>query len=172
MAEIDTMVRDFLEQDRIAVVGVSDRRDTGCNPAYRRFLEAGHEVYPVNPRLSTFEGRTCYPDLRSIPEVPDAVFVMTNPTITEDIVRQCAELGVKHVWMHCMMGTKPGLAEDITSVSQEAVRLCHQHGITVIPGACPNQFIDPDFGHTMMRVMWRALGFMRLPQRAPEGVSP
>lgn len=58
-----------------------------------------------------------------------------------------------------MMGTKPGLAEGMTSVSQDAVSLCKANGITVIPGACPNQYLNADFGHKMMRVMFRTLGF-------------
>jgi hypothetical protein len=60
------------------------------------------------------------------------------------------------------MGTKPGLAAGMTSVSQEAVRMCHEHGITVIPGSCPNQYLKPDFGHTLMRVLFRTLGFQRI----------
>ncbi len=160
MAKIDNLVQNFLAQKKIAVVGVSDQRETGCNLAYKKFKESGYDVYAVNPRISTFEGAPCYPDLKSIPQKPDAVFILTNPKVTDDIVRQCVELGVKHVWMHCMMGTKPGLAANMTSVSQEAVALCRQNGIEVIPGSCPNQFLKPDFGHAMMRGLWRTFGLM------------
>ena len=31
MAKIDSLVQDFLAQKIIAVVGVSDKRETGCN---------------------------------------------------------------------------------------------------------------------------------------------
>ena len=54
--KLEPLVEDFLSQKRIAVVGVSDQRETGCNAAYRRFKEAGYEVSGVNPRISTFEG--------------------------------------------------------------------------------------------------------------------
>ena len=162
MPKIDPLVQDFLAQKKIAVVGVSDKRETGCNLAYRKFKEAGYAVSAVNPRLTTFEGAPCYPDLKSIPEKPDAVFILANPKVTDQIVQQCVDLGVKHVWMHCVMGTKPGLAAGMTSVSAEAVRMCNENGITVIPGACPNQFLKPDFGHAMMRVMFRMLGFYRV----------
>ena len=162
MAKIDTLVQDFLAQKKIAVVGVSDRRDTGCNLAYRKFKAAGYQVYAVNPRISTYEGAPCYPDLKSLPEKPEAVFILANPKVTEQVVRQCVELGVKHVWMHCMLGTRPGLAASMTSVSDEAVRLCRENGIAVIPGSCPNQFLKPDFGHAMMRGLWRAFGFLRV----------
>ena len=159
MQTVDALVKDFLTQKKIAVVGVSDKRETGCNLGYRKFKEAGYAVSAVNPRLTTFEGDPCFPDLKSIPEKPEAVFILANPRVTEQIVQQCVDLGIQHVWMHCLMGTKPGLAANMTSVSQDAVRMCRENGITVIPGACPNQFLKPDFGHTLMRVMFRTLGF-------------
>jgi uncharacterized protein len=162
MSKLDTLVQDFLAQKRIAVVGVSDKRDTSCNLAYRKFKENGYQVYAVNPRITTFEGAQCYPDLKSIPEKPDAVFILTSPKVTEQVVQQCVDLGIKQVWMHCMLGTKPGLAASMTSVSQKAVQSCRENGITVIPGSCPNQFLQPDFGHTLMRVMCRSFGLHKV----------
>lgn len=162
MAKIDELVKDFLAQKKIAVVGVSDKRDTGCNLAYSNFKKNGYQVYAVNPRITTFEGDPCYPDLKSIPEKPDAVFILSKPQVTEQIVQQCVDLGVRHVWMHCMMGTKPGLVASMSSVSPQAVEACRANGIQVIPGSCPNQFLSPDFGHGMMRVLWRAMGFMSI----------
>ena len=162
MSKLDNLVQDFLAQIKIAVVGVSDKRETGCNMAYKKFKESGYQVFPINPRLSTYDGAACYPDLRSVPEKPDAVFILANPKVTDQIVQQCVDLGVKHIWMHCMMGTKPGLASNMTSVSQEAVEMCKANGIAVIPGSCPNQFLKPDFGHKMMRGLWRMFGFMNV----------
>ena len=160
MAKLDDMVKEFLAQKRIAVVGVSDKRETGCNLAYSKFKDNGYQVYAVNPRINKYNGAPCYPDLKSIPDKVDAVFILTNPKVTDEIVQQCVDLGIKHVWMHCMMGTKPGLAASMTSVSQPAVEKARANGIAVIPGSCPNQFIKPDFGHAMMKGMWKLFGFM------------
>src|SRR6266542_2619103 len=77
MNKLDSLAQDFLAQKKIAVVGVSDKRDTGCNMAYKKFKENGYQVYAVNPRISTYEGQTCYADLKSIPEKVDAVFILT-----------------------------------------------------------------------------------------------
>ncbi len=162
MAKIDDLVKNFLAQKRIAIVGVSDKRETGCNMAYTKFKEAGYQVYAVNPRITTYAGAPCYPDLKSIPEKPDAVFMLTNPKVTEQIVQQCVDLDIKHVWMHCMMGTKPGIGAGTTSVSQSAVDVCKANGIAVIPGSCPNQFLNPDGGHKFMRGMWKLFGFMNV----------
>jgi len=162
MNKLDDLVQGFLAQKKIAVVGVSDKRETGCNDSYKKFKASGYQVYAVNPRISTYDGQPCYADLKSIPEKVDAVFVLASPKVTEQIVQQCVDLGVKHVWMHCMMGTKPGLAAGMTSVSQSAVEMCKANGIAVIPGACPNQFLKPDVGHAVMRGMWRLFGFMKV----------
>jgi len=162
MANIDRLVQDFLAQKVIAVVGVSDKRETGANRNYKTFKQQGYRVYAVNPRISTFDGSPCYPDLKSIPEKPDAVFMLTSPRVTEQVVQQCVELRVKHIWMHCMMGTKPGLLAGSTSVSSSAVELCRQHEIAVIPGSCPAQFLKADFGHATMRRLWSMFGYLKV----------
>jgi hypothetical protein len=43
----------------------------------------------------------------------------------------------------------------MTSVSPEDVRTHRENGIAVIPGACPKQFLNPDFGHATMQVIFR-----------------
>src|SRR5512141_960459 len=146
MSKVDTLVKDFLAQKTIAVVGVSNKRETGCNSNYSKFKKAGYRVYGINPHIANFQGDPCYPNLKSVPEKVDAVFILANPRVTDEIVKECVELGIKHVWMHCLMGTKPGAAAGMTSVSQDAVELCRKNGIAVIPGSCPNQFLKPDFG--------------------------
>ncbi len=160
MAVIEHRVQDFLAQKVVAVVGVSNRRETGSNMNYRKFKENGYQVYAVNPRLRVYDGRPCYPDLRSIPQKPEAVFVLASPRVTEAVVRDCVDLGIKHVWMHCQMGTKPGLAPGKTSVSRSAVEMCRTNGIAVIPGSCPAQFLRPDLGHGLMRRLWTMFGFL------------
>ncbi len=162
MATIENLVQDFLAQKTIAVVGISDKRETGCNLNYKTFKEHGYQVYAVNPRISTFDGAPCYPDLNSIPERPEAVFMLNSPKVTEQIVQQCVDLGIKHVWMHCLMGTKPGLSAGTTSVSPSAVEMCKANGIAVIPGSCPAQFMKPDFTHGMMRGLWKMFGYLNV----------
>jgi hypothetical protein len=164
MATINNFVQDFLAQKTIAIVGVSEKRETGANLNYKTFRKHGYRVYAVNPRISTFDGAPCYPDLRSIPEKPDAVFMLVNPEVTDQIVQQCVELGIRHVWMHCMLGTKPGLSAGSTSVSPSAVNECRKHGIAVIPGSCPAQWLKADLGHSIMCTLWRLVGNLKVDQ--------
>ena len=154
---LDTKVHDFLAQSRIAVAGVS--RDKSQHPVgnliYQRLKKTGHDVFPVNPHMQTFEGDRCYPDLKSIPGGVDAVVIITRPETTEKIVRDCNDAGVRRVWMHQSLGKG-------SSVSLAAVEYCRQHDISVIAGACPMMYgPGVDLGHACMR--W-ILGFAgRLP---------
>jgi len=151
---LDSKVHDFLAQKRIAVAGVS--RTKGKHPAgnliYQRLKTTGHEVFAVNPHMQTFEGDRCYPDLKSIPGGVDGVVIVTRPELTERLVHDCVDAGVRRVWMHQSLGKG-------TSVSPTAVEYCQQHDVSVIAGACPMMFGDNvDFGHTCMRWMLKLTG--------------
>jgi predicted CoA-binding protein len=151
---LDTKVNEFLAQKRIAVAGVS--RNGSQHPVgnliYRRLKTTGHDVFPVNPQMRTFEGDRCYPDLQSIPGGVDGVVIITRPETTERIVRDCNDARVPRVWMHQSLGKG-------SSVSPEAVEYCRRHGISVIAGACPMMYGDgADFGHTCMRWILRVTG--------------
>ena len=145
---LNNKVNDFLAQKRIAIAGVSRDAKAGspANLIYRRLKKDGHEVFAVNPKMQTFEGDRCYPDLRAIPGGVDGVMIVTRPETTEKIVHDCRDAGVRRVWMH------QSFAKSATSVSPAAVDYCRQHDITVIAGGCPMMFgPGADVGHVCMR---------------------
>jgi predicted CoA-binding protein len=147
MATIKEAANEFLAKKRIAVTGVSRRpKDHGANTVFKRLRERGYEVFAVNPNADQVEGARCYHDLKSIPGGVDAVVVGTSPAIADDTMRECVELGIRHVWMH----RGPGAG----SVSATATKYGRDHGVTVIDGGCPCMFgPTADFGHKIMRVM-------------------
>ena len=151
---LDVKAEDFLAQKRIAIAGVS--RDKSRHPVgnliYQRLKKTGHEVFALNPHMQTFEGDRCYPDVRSIPGGVDGVVIITRPETTEQIVRECGDVGVRRVWMHQSIGKG-------SSVSAAAVEYCRRQGISVIAGACPMMYGEGvDFGHTCMRWMLSLTG--------------
>ena len=61
-------------------------------------------------------------------------------------MRECADLGIKRVWMHRSFGGG--------SVSASGVDAGRKSGLTVIAGACPLMYGDKaDFGHKCMRAV-------------------
>ena len=139
------LVKDFLAQKRIAVVGVSrDPATHGGNAIYRRLRERGYQVFAVNPNAKTVEGDPSCADLASIPGGVDGVVLATAPARAESLAKQCHELGIRRVWMH------HGPAQ--TSASPAAIDFCRQNGIAVIPGGCPLMFAPTSDGiHRCMR---------------------
>jgi predicted CoA-binding protein len=147
MPNIKEAAAAFLANKRVAVTGVSRTPKThGSNTVYRRLRERDYEVFAVNPNAGEVEGDRCYPDLRSIPGGVDAVVIGTRPEIADDTMRECAELGIEHVWMHWGAGA--------SSVSAAATEYGRRHGITVIDGGCPLMFSPTaDLGHKVMRAV-------------------
>src|ERR671936_2009403 len=152
MPSIKDAAAEFLAHRRVAVTGVSRKPGNhGGNVVYKRLRERGYEVFAVNPNADEVEGDRSYHDLRSIPGSVDAVVIGTRPEIAEETMRECAELGIKHVWMHRSFGAG--------SVSATATEYGRERGITVIDGGCPCMF-DPaaDAGHKAMRLVFTLNG--------------
>jgi predicted CoA-binding protein len=151
MSSIKDAAAEFLAHKRVAVTGVSRKPENhGSNVVYKRLREPGYEVFAVNPNAEV-EGDPSYDDLRSIPGGVDAVVIGTRPELAEETMRECSELGIKHVWMH----RGPGAG----SVSKAATAYGRERGITVIDGGCPCMF-DPtaDLGHKAMRFVFTLNG--------------
>jgi predicted CoA-binding protein len=92
---------EFLGHQRVAVTGVSRTPAShGSNVIYKRLRERGYEVFAVNPNADEVEDDRAYHDLRSIPRGVEAVVIGTRPETAEETMRECAELGIKHLWMH------------------------------------------------------------------------
>jgi uncharacterized protein len=147
MTTLREAAEEFLAQDRIAVAGVSRDSKQPANLIYRRLRETGHTVFAVNPNADEVEGDPCYAAVTDIVGGVDGVVVVTPADVSPAVVEDCATAGVPRVWLHRGIGQG--------SLSEEAVAACLRHGITVIPGGCPNMFgATSDPGHRgMLRVL-------------------
>ena len=156
MATLKQAVDDFLARKRIAVVGVSRSPNEAANLVYRTLRKAEYEVFAVNPNADEVEGDRCYHNLASIPGGVDAAVIATPRAVSESVVRECAERGVTHVWMHRSFGEG--------SVSPAAAKFGREKGITVIEGGCPMMFLPgTHIGHKCMRWVLNLTG--RLPKQ-------
>lgn len=126
-------------------------QDHGSNVVYTRLRERGYEVFAINPNTDVVEGDKCYPNLKSVPGGVEAVVIGTRPDRAEATMRECAELGIKHVWMHRSIGGG--------SVSAVATQYGRKQGINVIPGGCPLMFqpVD-DAAHKAMKFVFTLTG--------------
>lgn len=108
----------------IAVVGLSP------NPSRPSFRVAqglqgfGYRIIPVRPLVNEVLGEKAYPDIESLPELPDIVDVFRAAEHVPAIVESCIKLGIKNLW----------LQEGI--VHEEAALRAKQAGINVVMDRC------------------------------------
>ena len=126
-------IQDFLAQKRIAMIGVSRSPSDFSVRVFRELCQRGYDMVPVNPQAKELLGRKCYACVQDIEPPVDAALLMTTPKTTELAVRDCAEAGIRRIWMHRAGGAG--------AVSDEAVQFCQQHDMRVIPGECPLMFL-------------------------------
>jgi predicted CoA-binding protein len=163
MTTLAQAAAEFLAQPRIAVAGVSRDPRQPANLIYRRLRDAGHETFAVNPNAEIVEGERTYETVAAIPGGVDGVVIVTTPAAAREVAADCVRAGIPRVWFHRGMG--PG------SVCEDAIEDCRKHGLTVIPGGCPNMFgATSDPGHRCMRVLLALTG--KIPNRLPDADPP
>lgn len=120
----DEIRRLLNEVHSIAVVGLSP------NPARPSFRVAqglqgfGYHIMPVRPLVDKVLGEKAFPDLESLPELPDIVDVFRAAEHIPAIVDSCIKLGIKNLW----------LQEGI--INEKAALRAQEAGITVVMDRC------------------------------------
>lgn len=121
----DERIRKLLKEAKtVAVVGLSPRLERPSNMIAAYLISQGYEVIPVNPGHREILGRTCYPELRSIPGKIDIVDIFRRAEDVVPIVEQAVEIGAGSIWM------QQGI------VNEEAAELAGSAGMTVIMDRC------------------------------------
>ncbi|HEX6363002.1 MAG TPA: CoA-binding protein, partial [Albitalea sp.] len=89
----------LLRPRSVALVGASDDTGKTAGRPLKFLRAAGFQgaIYPVNAKRATVQGQKAYPDLASLPEAPEHVFVLTPTESVLDAVRDSAACGAKVV---------------------------------------------------------------------------
>ena len=118
------LIKEFLSQKSFAVVGSFKNETKVAYKIFRVLKQKGYEVYPVNPNVKEVDGEKCYPSILDLPKTVDVVDLVTPPSATEEIVKQCLQKGIKYIWM------QPG------AESEKAIEFCKENDIKVIYNTC------------------------------------
>src|SRR5574341_503377 len=86
----------IFKPQRIAVIGASDDPASLGHPVMRNLIGSGFNgvVYPVNAKREAVLSIQAYPNVRSLPRVPDVAVVCTPARGVPAIVRECGEAGI------------------------------------------------------------------------------
>jgi len=131
----------------LAVAGVSRDPNGFGNLAYRALKAKGYRVLAINPNAQSIEGAPCYASLEALPEKAGGLILTTQPAVSEQIVREAAEVGIGNIWLQ--QGSE----------SPAAIEFCHEHGINVVAGECIMMYMPhPAFPHNFHKFVKEALG--------------
>lgn len=120
-----------------AIVGVSERRDNPGTLLLRSFLDMGFEgdLFPVNPRHEEILGMRCYPDIPSLPCVPDLVILSVPPSAVPRLVRECAAAGVGGCVVNTAGFSETGLPEG-RRLEEEVRKALRVSGLRLVGPNC------------------------------------
>ncbi|MEC9466404.1 MAG: CoA-binding protein [Myxococcota bacterium] len=120
-----TQIEAFLAGAPFAVVGASTHRAKYGNKILRCYQQNERRAIPINPRVTQIEGAEVYSSLSLVPEPIHGVSIITPPQVTETVMDEVIELGIRHVWM------QPG------AESARALEKAREAGVNCIAGgAC------------------------------------
>lgn len=109
----------------IAIVGAS------ANPARASYFvgtyllqSSDYRVYFVNPNATEILGHKAYPDLKSLPEVPDIVDVFRKASDIPSVIDDVLEVGAETIWVQ------------LGIYNEEAARYGEEKGLTVVMDRC------------------------------------
>lgn len=109
----------------VAIVGASP------NPARSSYFvgtylqqSSDYRVYFVNPNADTILGEKAYPDLASLPEVPDIVDVFRKGSDIPAVIDEVVAIGSPVIWVQ------------LGIYNEEAARYGEEKGLTVVMDRC------------------------------------
>ncbi len=119
----------------IAVVGASPKPDRDSHAIAKYLIEAGYDVYPVNPGQDEILGRKCYPDLASLPGPMDIVDVFRRPEHMPAVVEEAIAAKARCVWMQLDTGNAEAARRAVGAGLDVVVEKCIKvaHSVLRIP---------------------------------------
>lgn len=109
---------------KIAVVGLSPKTFRPSHSVARYLVQAGFEIFPVNPGHETILERKSYARLSDIPEPIEIVDIFRRSEDVLPIVEEAIKIGAKVIWM------QSGI------VNEAAAKLALENGLDVVMDAC------------------------------------
>jgi acyl-CoA synthetase (NDP forming) len=138
MVLTQTDFQKFFNPAQIAIIGVStgDYKLGGMSFLIK-LQEGGYagKLYPINPKAKQIRNIKAYPDLLSLPEVPDLAIVCVAARFVPSILEDCARIGLNHIHILTSGFKETGL-EDGKRLEERIVAISKTNGLKVIGPNC------------------------------------
>ncbi|MGB9642780.1 MAG: acetate--CoA ligase alpha subunit, partial [Candidatus Ratteibacteria bacterium] len=91
------MLEQFFSPKSVAVIGASREPGKLGSQILSNIISGKFpgRIYPVNPKATEISGLKCYPDIASIPDVPDLAVIVVPAKIVCSVIEECGKKGTK-----------------------------------------------------------------------------
>ena len=128
----------FFSPGQIAIIGVSTGDYKLGGMSFLIKLQEGGfagKLYPINPKVKQIRNLKAYPDLISLPEVPDLAIICVAARLVPAILEDCARNDLKHIQILTAGFKETGLA-DGKLLEERIVAISKACGLKIIGPNC------------------------------------
>jgi len=145
----------------VALIGASRRPRSVGQVVARNLLRGGFAgiVMPVNPHEQAIEGVLAYPDVESLPVVPDLAVIATPPDTVPDLIDRLGRRGTRAAVVITAgfgEGAEAAQRADGAALRQRMLDAARPHLLRIVGPNCvgvmvPPLGLDASFGHVAAR---------------------
>jgi predicted CoA-binding protein len=84
-------------KNKVAILGASNKPDRYSYSLIKRLRARGHEVFPINPALTTIDGLPVYRSLKDLPPGIDVLTVYMNAGRSDALAEDILASGIPRV---------------------------------------------------------------------------
>ena len=118
----------FLKSRKIAIAGVSEKKDNWGKELYKSLKENKYEVFPVNPNLQDFNGTKSYKNFSELPEDVDCLVFAVGENTAYEILRDSDFQHINSIWL--IKG----------ATSDRNIQTARDKNLQVVHSLCPLMF--------------------------------
>jgi acyl-CoA synthetase (NDP forming) len=145
MASMRKDLEPFFKPRQIAIVGVARSGFSfGGMSFLQKLREAGYPgtLYPINPKATEIEGLRAYPNLSSLPVVPDLAMVCVAAAQVPAVLKECGQIGLQYIHI-LTAGFKETGKEEGRQLEDEIASIAKEEGLLIIGPNCMGPYCPP-----------------------------
>lgn len=94
----------------------------------------GGKIYLVNPQADTINDTKCYPDVKSLPEIPDLAVMAVPGQVVLQLLPEIGEKGIKNIVVFAAGFKETG--PEGAKLEQELVEISQKYGLNILGPNC------------------------------------
>ncbi|MEM4447337.1 MAG: CoA-binding protein [Candidatus Jordarchaeales archaeon] len=124
----------FFNPRSVAVIGATETLGFGHVPTKNILSHQGVKTYLVNIKGGKVMGVDVFRSVRELPEVVDLAVIMVPSGAVIEVIKECAEKGVRHVIIESAGFSETG--EEGARLEREVVKIARANGMRIIGPNC------------------------------------